>query len=123
MNKKLVEAICFSILIISAGICTLGYVLGNSGNPWWLTIVAGGIACVIISMVGGITREKDQEKKSKGLISCICASISMISVLIFLVLLMTTEFTHSWIVIFIGGIASGVTYAIYNATKKENEEK
>ena len=121
MSKNLIGAICGSVAIISAGICSLGYALGNSNYPWWLVMVAGGIICAIVSMVSGINNEKNTEEKSKKLIGCICASISMISVFIFLAVMMLTKYENSWIIVFIGGIASGVTYMLYNAVKKDKK--
>jgi hypothetical protein len=119
MSKKLIGAICCSIMIISGGICSLGYVLGNSADPWWLVVFAGGIACAIAAMAGGISNEADKNKKSQKIIGCICASISMISVLVFLSVMMLSNFANSWIIVMIGGIASAVIYIIYNAIKKD----
>ena len=118
MNKKLVGSICGCISIITCSVCALGYIFGSSSHPWWLIVVAGGIACAIVSMIGEMTREDDSNKKHKKLIGCICASISMISVFIFLTLMMLTGNTNSWIAVFIGGIISGIIYMIDNATKK-----
>ena len=119
MSKKLTSTICGCTMMICGGICLVGYVMGNSGFPWWLLVFAGGIGCAIISMIGGITREKDQEKRSKKFISCICASISMLSVLIFLTLLMLTKLKNTWLIVVVGGIASGVTRLIYDAIKNK----
>ena len=118
MSKKLVGAICACTMIICGGICAVGYAIGNSGFPWWLLVFVGGIACAVISMIGGITREQDPEKRGKKLIGCVCASVSMISVLIFLILTMLTQLKNSWIVVMVGGMASCIVYMLYNATKK-----
>ena len=118
MSKKLVETICGCIAIVAGTICALGYIFGNSANPWWLIIFAGGIAMAIVSLAGGITNENDLNEKHKKIIGCICASISMISVLIFLTLMMLTGNSNSWIAVFIGGVISGIIYMIDNASKK-----
>ena len=121
MSKKLVGAICACVMMICGGVCTIGYVIGNSNFPWWLFVFGGGVFCAIISMIGGITWEKDKEKKTKKLIGCICASVSMLSVVAFLVLIMLTKVQNSWIVLMVGGITSGVISVLYNAIKGNNK--
>ena len=118
MNKKLVNAICACLFVISAGICSIGYAIGSSDAPWWLAVFAAGLLCAIISMIGDITREEDSEKKHSRIIGCICASISMISVFIFLTVLMFTNFPSSWIIVCVGGIISFVIYTFDKAMKK-----
>ena len=121
MSKKLVSAICASLMVISAGVCMVGYVLKDSGS-WWLFIFGAGVICAIISMVGNFTREKDLVKKHQGLIGCICASISMISVFVFLVLLLK-GFNNSWIIVCIGGIISFVVYTLDKAIVSEKKDQ
>ena len=123
MSSKLVGAICICILIVSAGICSIGYAVGNSGFPWWLIIVGGGIISAILAMAGTASREEDKEKKHMRIISCICASISMISVFVFLILMLVANIPNSWIAVFVGGILSGIIYIMDGALKKEKEEK
>ena len=68
------------------------------------------------------TQEKKiKKKKHKKMIGCICSSISMISVFIFLLLLMLTKFNNSWIVIMIGGIISCIIYMLDNAIKEDKK--
>lgn len=55
MSKKLVGTICACTIMFCRGICSIGYVIGNSNFPWWLLLFASGIACAIISMVDAIT--------------------------------------------------------------------
>jgi uncharacterized membrane protein YfcA len=121
MNKKMVGAICAIIMMISGGICTFGYVLGNSNDPWWLVAFAGGILCAIVSMALGAKYEKDKNKKHKAIIGCICASISMISVFAFLVVQIITAYENSWLIVFAGGILSGIIYMIDNARNEKGE--
>ena len=118
MNKKLVGTICACIAIVAGTACALGYALGNSANPWYLIVFAGGIACAITSMIGTATREEDENKKHQKIIGTICASISMISVLIFLTVMLLTGFNNSWIIVCVGGVISGIIYMIDNAIKK-----
>ena len=83
MSKKLASAICCSVLVISCGICSLGYILGDSSHPWWLIVLAGGITCAIVSMANGVKEETDETKKSSKFIGTICASknVSLASIL------------------------------------------
>ena len=121
MSSKMMGSICGIIAIVSCGICSICYAVVNSTSPWWLIVLAGGILCAIISQIGAYTREENKEKKHKKMIGCICSSISMISVFIFLLLLMLTKFNNSWIVIMIGGIISCIIYMLDNAIKEDKK--
>ena len=123
MSKKLASAICCSVLVISCGICSLGYILGDSSHPWWLIVLAGGITCAIVSMANGVKEETDETKKSSKFIGTICASISMISVLVFLVLMFVFNVEKGWIAVCIGGIVSLVTKLLYEAIKNNKDTK
>lgn len=121
MSKKLVGAICTCIFIVCAGVCAIGYAVGNSNIPWWLFILAGGIISVILTQIGEITREKKKNFKHKKLIGCICSSISMISVFVYLTLIMMIKFYNGWIIIVIGGIISFIVYTIDKAIQSEKK--
>lgn len=121
MSKKVVSTICICILVICCAICSIGYAVINSSFPWWLFVFAGGIICAIASMIVDITNEKDKTKRSKRFIGCICTSICMVSVFIFLAVMMLTNIQYSWIIVCVGGVASFVTYKIYDAVKNKKK--
>ncbi len=121
MSKKMIQAISLAIIMITGGICAVGYAVGNSSFPWWLIPFAGVIAGVIFMMFGNVKEENDKDKKHKKMIGAVCASISMISVLIFIAVMMLTNFANSWIIVMIGGIASGIVYTIDNAMHSDKK--
>ena len=123
MSKKLVGAICTCLFVVSAGVCAIGYAVGNSNIPWWLCIFAAGIICAILSQIGDITREKKKDTKHKKLIGCICSSISMLSVFVYLTLIMTIKFYNGWIIIVAAGIISYIIYTIDKAVQSDKKNK
>ena len=123
MSKKLVSAICACMFVAAGGFCAIAYAIGNSNAPWWLVIFAAGIICAILSQVGVITREKKKDIKHKKIIGCICSSISMISVFIFLTFMMLNIMKNSWIIILIGGIISFIIYTMDKAIQSDKKSK
>ena len=117
MSKKMTGTICATILIVSCAICSILYAIMDSSKPWWLIVFAGGVVSAIIAMISNYKREENKDKKHMLLISTICASISMLSVFIFLTVYILTKYSNSWIIVFIGGIISGIIYMIDNAKK------
>ena len=114
MNKKVVSSICGIIFLIACGTCSVLYAIGGTGH-WWLIVVGAAIACGIITQIGNVVREKDAAKKHKTLIGCICSSICMLSVYAFLLVITLTNFEHSWLIVFLGGISSGIVSLIDSA--------
>lgn len=123
MSKKLVSAICACIFVAAGGFCAIAYATINSKTPWWLVVFAAGIICAILSQIGVITREKKKAIKHKKIIGCICSSISMISVFIFLVFVMLNIMKNSWIIVVIGGILSFIIYTIDKGIQSDKESK
>lgn len=123
MSKKLVNAISGCIIMVCAIGCVMGYVMGDSSQPWWLIMFAGVVICAMLTMFGNYSRAEKPDEKHKALIGAICASVSMLAVLIFLILMFLAKLPYSWIVVMVGGVLSGIIYKIDEAVRNDKKEK